>query len=162
MPAKIRLISTLVPSLFFLSGCFHSSQYEILQRAEEFTRQQKYDDAIAMYRKHIDNRLHLSDRPEWENPYFYLLQIGDIQIQDGKIDAAINSFELAEQNGVDRLLISDRYRYVASIFEKEGRYDDAINLLTKYRERDPLLFDLIRDRIAKELVKKEEERSAAK
>ena len=159
MKLRNLLVLALLASL---TSCFHGDHYEYLQRAEELTRQNKLDEAITLYRKHIDYRLSIKDRAEWENPYFYLLQIGDLQLQAGKVDEALKSFELAEENKVDAVLISDRYRYVASIYEKEGKLEDAINLLTKYRDRDPLLYDLTRDRIAKELVMKEDAAAKAR
>src|SRR5690606_31946453 len=134
-------------------------EYENLEAAEHFSREEKYDDAIAAYRKHMRYRLSLMDRPDWENPYLYLLMIGDLQLNQDKPDEALASYELAEKNKVDAALVSDRYRYLASWYEKQGRLDTAIEILTKYRDRDELLFDVMRDRIAKTLV--ENERAAA-
>ena len=145
---------TLLSAVFILlCSCFSGfRRYELLERAEEYSRQGKSDLAIETYRLHIRTRLALPKRPAWENPYFYLLAIGDIQLKDGSFDQALASFELAEQNGVDKLLVSDRYRLVAGLYEKQGKRSEAIAILTRYRDRDPFFFDLIRDRIAKALT----------
>ncbi|MBX7143246.1 MAG: hypothetical protein K1X79_02230 [Oligoflexia bacterium] len=126
-----------------------------LKRAEELSRQEKYDEAIAEYREHMKLRLSLEKRPDWENPYLYLLMIGDIQLARQQIDAALATFELAEKNHVDNNLISDRYRAVASWYEKHDQLNLAIDTLKRYRDRDPLLFDSMLDRLAKELVHRE-------
>ncbi len=136
-------------------GCI-SNRYALLERAEELSRQEKFDEAISLYRQHIAIRLEVKNKPEWENPYFYLLAIGDIQLHAGRFDEALKSFELAEQNKVEPLLISDRYRYVASLYERDGKFEEAIAILTTYRDRDPFLYDLARDRAAKALVQREE------
>ncbi len=135
--------------------------YAYLEKAEEFSRQNEPDKAIAAYRKHMRYRLSLSDRPEWENPYLYLLMIGDLQLTQSKPDEALASYKLAELNKINSALISDRYRYLASWYESKGALDSALKILTTYRDRDPLLFDVMRDRLAKELVKKEETGGAA-
>lgn len=147
--------------LFSFSGCRliglgNSADYEHLEAAEQFSREGKLDEAIASYREHMRYRLSLPDRPDWENPYLYLLMIGDLQLNQSKPDAAQASYELAEKNKVDSALVSDRYRYLASWYEKQGDFDTALKVLTTYRNRDELLFDVMRDRLAKELVKKEQ------
>jgi hypothetical protein len=101
-------------------------------------------------------RLHVENRPDWENPYFYLLLIADIQLGQGHVDEAIASVELAEQNKVDRFLISDRYRAAASWYERQGRLPEAAAVLSRYRDRDPELFDSMLDRIGKVIIAKEE------
>lgn len=142
--------------LLFAGGCFGGyREYENLEAAEHFSREEKFDEAIAAYRKHMRYRLSLMDRPEWENPYLYLLMIGDLQLNQGKPEEALASYQLAEKNKVDNALVSDRYRYLASWYEKKGDYDTAIEILTTYRDRDELLFDVMRDRMAKALVEKE-------
>ncbi len=130
--------------------------YAYLEKAEEYSRQNEPDKAIEAYRKHKRYRLSLSDRPRWENPYLYLLMIGDLQLTQSKPEEALASYKLAEQNKIDPALISDRFRHLASWYESNGNFDAALSILTNYRELDPLLFDVMRDRLAKELVRKEE------
>ncbi|MBN8550278.1 MAG: hypothetical protein J0M12_13245 [Deltaproteobacteria bacterium] len=130
--------------------------YAYLEKAEEYSRQNEPDKAIDAYRKHMRYRLSLNDRPKWENPYLYLLMIGDLQLTQNKPTDALETYKLAELNKVDPALVSDRYRYLASWYESKDDLDAALKILTTYRDRDPLLFDVMRDRMAKELVKKED------
>jgi predicted Zn-dependent protease len=111
---------------------------------------------------HVEDRLADKDRPEWENPYFYYLIIGDIKLRDNKVKEALASYEFAEAKKIDVQLVSDRYRYVAQWYEKQGKPDLAMEVLKKYRERDPLLFDAVLDRVAREITRKEDEATVQK
>lgn len=137
-------------------GCFGRGSVSPLQRAEELTRQEKYQEAIAVYRVHIADRIEVADRPEWENPYFYLLMIGDLQLRDDHPESALESIELAERYKVEPGLISDRYRAIASWYEHRGDLSRAMEVLRRYRGRDELLFDAMLDRLAREMVLREE------
>ncbi len=139
------------------AGCF-SSGPEQLTQAEGLTSEGKHDEAIAAYRQHIAERLETTDRAEWENPYFYLLSIGDIELSRGNVDAALAAYEEAEREKVDPPLVADRYRAVASWYEERGELQKALDILTKYREKDPLIFDSMLDRIARELTAHETRR----
>jgi tetratricopeptide (TPR) repeat protein len=141
---------------FFFAGPIRLGSHGYLQQAEELSRKGEYDRAIEAYRKHIDYRLSLEKRPAWENPYLYLLLIGDLQLQQGKVEEALSTYEEAEKKEVDLPLVSDRYRYVAGWYEKQGKLDEAFEVLTRYRERDPLLMDAVRDRIARQKVERED------
>ena len=136
--------------LIALASCTPSS--DSITYAEELSRKGNYASAILAYHEHIALRLKITDRPSWENPYFYLLVIGDLELKQGKTEEAFATYELAEKNGVDVLLVSDRYRYIATRFEEDGKLREALSVLTKYRDRDPMLFDLMLDRIAKKLT----------
>jgi tetratricopeptide (TPR) repeat protein len=158
---NIRCILLLV-SVLFVSGCFggvwvgtwRSSLH--LQEAEEATRAGSYQEAIDSYERHIDHRLGVEDRPSWENPHFYLLAIGDLYLRLNDQPKALASYESAEAKGVDPSLVSDRYRYVASWYEERGEDLKAQELLLRFRDRDPLLFNAMLDRIAKKIVQAEE------
>jgi len=139
-------------ALAFCTGCF-SSESAQLHAAEELTSEGKPDEAIAAYRKHLSERLEASDRPEWENPYFYLLNIGDIELSRGNVDAALAAYEEAEREKVELPLVADRYRAVAVWYEEHGQLEKALEVLSKYREKDPLIFDSMLDRVARELTK---------
>ena len=143
------------------AGCVHIRFYTIgssgeLKSAEEYSRQGNYDEAIAAYRRHMEDRLSVTNRPSWENPYFYLILIGDIQLGQGKPEQALESFKEADARGVDQYLVADRIRETASWYEKQNRLDDAIKLLSTCREKDPLMFDSMLDRLSKELVRRED------
>lgn len=127
-----------------------------LEEAEEATRQGDITRAIESYQRHIAHRLTMTDRPAWENPSFYELMIGDLELRRGDTAAALQAFERAERAGIDAGLVSDRYRAVGSWLEQQQRPNEALALLKKYRERDPLLFDAMLDRIAKEVTRREE------
>jgi hypothetical protein len=83
--------------------------------------------------------------------------MGDVELGRGDTGKALTFYEEAEQKGVATPLISDRYRAVASWYEEHGQLKEALELLSKYRDRDDLLFDSMLDRIAKELTRKESE-----
>ena len=141
-----------------LNACSFSNPYKHLKDAEELSRQEKYDAAIEAYHRHIKTRLELEDKPEWENPFFYLLVIGDLYLGQSKPKEAHNSYKQADEMGVDDKLVLDRYRYLASWYENKKDFEAAVSILKLYRERDSLLFDLMLDRIAKESVKYENEK----
>lgn len=141
---------------YFFADTFSFGQSRHLRRAEEYLRQEEYDKAIEKYKDHIEYRLEMDDRPDWENPYFYYLLIGDIELRRDKLKEALTSYNYAEEKGVEKNLVSDRYRYVASYYEKKGNLKAAIVILKTYRDRDPLLFDSMLDRLAKELTDQED------
>lgn len=153
------LKSALVSLILLFSGCAATNYRE---KAEEYTRREDYDQAIEAYRRHIAERLAIKDRPEWENPNFYLLLIGDIELARGQYDAALAAYQQAEDAGVERITVSDRYRYVASWYERNGELESAIAVLQQYRDRDPLLFDLVLDRLGKEIVRRSDALSESK
>lgn len=150
-----KLVALLV-ALAQLAGCSAwKNESDILQQAEEATRKQDFDRAIELYQQHISIRAKRADRPEWENPNFYLLLIGDLELQRGDGVAALESYQKAEALGVDSGLVSDRYRYLASWYEQKGDLQQAFNVLEEFRDRDDLLFDAMLDRIGRELTEQE-------
>ena len=155
-PSRRSLSSLIIGSLALglTSGCFSSGPTELLD-AEKLTTEGKHDEAIAMYRTHITNRLEVTDRPEWENPYFYLLNVGDIELNRGNVDKALAAYEEAEREKVELPLVADRYRAVAAWYEEHGQLEKALEILTKYRDKDPLIFDSMLDRVARELTEAE-------
>jgi hypothetical protein len=153
--AGLLLVMTL-PACGIFGWIGSSGEYGYLQQAEELSRQARYSEAIDAYRKHMNYRLSLTKRPEWENPYFYLILIGDIQLGQLDTSAALQSFEEAERRGVDRYLLADRYRSVATNLESQGKLDEALAVLGKYRERDVIMFDHMADRIARAIIEREE------
>ena len=158
-PAPLIVAPLIVISLMlFCAGCFsgRGGEYGFLERAEELSREGKYQEAIEAYRSHMAFRLKVPKRPEWENPYFYLILIGDIQLGQGLIEEAEKSYALAEENKVDEYLVSDRFRGIARWYEEQGKLPEAITFLNRYRDRDPLLYESMLDRLAKELTLKED------
>ncbi|MCB0320801.1 MAG: hypothetical protein KDD60_07725 [Bdellovibrionales bacterium] len=152
-------------ALFSLVGCatgnldgepYWESISEHLRLAERYQRKKQYSLARTSYLHHIQARLSVKDKPEWENPHFYYLLIGDLFLSEADIPEALKSYDMARKNGVDIGLVSDRYRLVANSLAKNGDFDGAIEILNTYHDYDPLLFDMMRDRLAREKVESEE------
>ena len=150
------LLSTILALALCTAACSSYTSRD-LQNAEELTRNGRYDEAIALYRQHMNERLAITSRPEWENPYFYLLLIGDIELGRGNVTAALAAYEEAEQRGVHQTLISDRFRSVARWHEDRDELEAARKILERYRARDPLLFESMLDRIVRKLTEKEDQ-----
>jgi len=144
---------------YYEGGLSHPYSYN-LSKAEEKTREGKYDQAINFYKDHIEERLESKSRPKAENPFFYYLIIGDLELRQNSVEEALAAYELAEEKGVDKGLVSDRFRFVSSWYEKKGEYEKAVEILTRYNDRDPLLFDLVRDRIVREIIEAEDSPTA--
>ena len=161
MLTKLMLLTALITNLlacrpFFFGGKYKFGETKHLQEVEEALREDRFNDAIAAYQAHIEDRLAEDDRPAWENPYFYYLLIGDIELRRGEVDKALKAYELAESNGVADELVADRYRSVGRWYEEKQELQSAIEVLSRYKDRDPLLIEAILDRLAKELTRLED------
>lgn len=132
------------------------SYSKTLHTAEELTRQERYAEAIALYEKHIASRLALKVRPEWENPHFYQILIADLYIRMEDPESALKALDSAHSHAVDKGLISDRYRMIAGWYAGKEQYNKGLEVLKRYREIDPLLFDISMDRIARSAVAHED------
>jgi len=143
-------------ALVLLASCSSTATSRELRQAEEFARKGDYLQAIESYARHVELRLDLKNRPEWENPYFYYLLIGDLYLAMDDLDNARQSYEYAESKDVHNSLIADRYRFLASWYEQRGDYRTSLEILAEYRDRDPLLFDVIKDRIARQAIYEED------
>jgi tetratricopeptide (TPR) repeat protein len=157
---SISLVTLLA---FGTTGCgsllFDGGDMSHLREAEMLSRQGRYDDAIRAYEQHLLRRLEVDDRPEWENPYFYKLLIGDIHLRENAVDRALDAYQEAHRHGIDTVMVADRLRSVGRWYEQRGDYKRAFELLTAHRELDPLLFDTILDRVARRMVEAEERMS---
>ena len=132
------------------------SYSKYLREAEVYERQGDFSQAIKAYRQHIQKRLENENRAKWENPSFYLLLIGDLYLRQSQVEEALAEYEAARLEGVARSLVADRFRLVATWLAERGQTQEAIEILSVHREEDPLLFDLMRDRLAREKVAQEE------
>lgn len=146
-----------------IPGCFSSwnGAHDYLRQAEESARRQDWDQALINYRQHIDYRLSLKERPEWENPWFYLLMIGDIELGRDKPAEAVQNYEKAFERGVEKNLVSDRLRLAATWYEQHDRLPEALTLLTRHRDKDEILFDIMLDRLSRELTRREDSAGVA-
>jgi tetratricopeptide (TPR) repeat protein len=155
-----KLLYLGVFTLVSLTNCvWRKDEPTHLQLAEEFSRKGQYREAIDQYDKHMQDRLLRKNRPEWENPYFYLVLIGDLELKEGDPVKALASYKLADEKGVDANLVSDRFRSVAHWYEEHDQLEKAVEILNSRREKDPLIFDSVLDRLSKEIVRREEEAS---
>lgn len=132
------------------------SYSKYLREAEIYERQGDFPQAIKAYRQHIQRRLENENRAEWENPAFYLLHIGDLYLKQSLVEEALGEYEAARVEGVARTLVADRFRLVAAWLAERGQIQEAIEILSAHRDEDPILFDLMRDRLAREKVAHEE------
>lgn len=142
--------------LFCLTACLGKPYQTDRNVADQLSGEKKYDEAVAAYLRHIQYRLSVKSRPKWENPYIYLLDIGDIYLEQGNVQEALRYYQMAEVQGVKQGYVNDRYRYVATWYEKQGRLQEALDHLNRFESKDPFLFGLMLDRIAKQIVAKEE------
>jgi tetratricopeptide (TPR) repeat protein len=149
-----KIILILLSSII-LYACAWNKKSDSKKEAEILSENNKYSEAINEYQKHIEDRLKVKGRPEWENPYIYYLDIGDLLLKQGLVDRAVKKYMEADEKGINPAWVNDRLRQVASWYEERGMLNDAIDHLKKYRHRDELLFDLMLNRLAKQLVENE-------
>ena len=121
------------------------------QKSDELLKENKYQEAIQELELHINERLKVK-RPEWENPYSYYLDIGDIYLKQDKIDSALEYYNKALTLNVKKDLIADRMRSVALYYEEHNQLKAAIEHLQKHRDLDPDFTDMMMDRLARDLI----------
>lgn len=136
-------------------GCSPLRATSLAERGEQLTEEKRYTEAIDAYRQHIEVRQLASARPEWENPHFYLLRIVDLELAASRPEEALKSCREAEAQGVERALVTDRYRAIATWHLEHGNLDPAFEILKQYRDRDPLIFDSMLDRVGRAMVERE-------
>lgn len=138
--------------LFFLSGCLIVVADSHKTKSDNYVKEEKYPEAIKELEKHIDERLK-AKRPEWENPYTYYLDIGDIYLKQDQIDKALEYYNLALKSDVKKEYVADRMRTVAIYYEDKNEVKLAIEHLKKFRDLDPDFTDMMMDRLARKFVK---------
>lgn len=141
--------------LLILSGCYLPTH---LGMAESAYEAKKYNQAINEYELHIKSRLESKSRPDWENPYFYELIIGDIELEKGNFSEAIIRYKIAEDNKVELERISTRILEVGKQQYQLGiRNNDnilkkrAIKLLQDNAFRDSELYYWTLDKLVKQI-----------
>jgi len=134
-------------------GCSSvSSPPDLVAQAEADLALGKYEQAMEAYRSHRDERLAATDRPEWENPHFYTLLMGDVELRRQQPEKALELYKQAERELVTPALVTDRYRAIGSWYIQDNQFEKAIEFLRAHRARDPLLFDAMLDKAAKALI----------
>ncbi|NLF25993.1 MAG: tetratricopeptide repeat protein [Deltaproteobacteria bacterium] len=146
----------IIATSLFMSACLGKPFQTDRTLADQLSEEKKYDEAVAAYLRHIKHRLSVKNRPKWENPHIYLLDIGDLYLDQGNVSEALRYYQSAEEKGVKPGYCNDRYRYVATWYEKQGRLREALEHLNHFESKDPFLFGLMQDRIAKQIVAEEE------
>ncbi len=154
MKRQITLVA-----LLLLQGCifFPTNRPSRAQVAGELRTEGKFDEAIAEYRAHIADRAASPSRTADENPSFYLVLIGDIELERGNYEAAKSSYATAREENVGKELVGDRYRLLAESYAKEHRFEEAIAVLKEGRALDPLLFDIAIDDLHKRSLQEEDQ-----
>lgn len=152
----------LLPILLVLNGCFWGLGESNKEKADRLRKTENYQSAIDSYYQHIQDRLAYEKRPDWENPYIYLLDIGDIYLEQDDLKKALEIYEHAEKEGVKQAYCNDRYRAVALWHEQRGELKESLEILRHYREKDPFLMDLMLDRLARQLVAQEDTKTIRK
>jgi len=150
-----KLNTLILIILFFLSilslnSCSTNFRY-YLDKAETAEENKNYSSAIQFYKEHIEFREKDRKAPK-ENPYFYLLMIGDLYLKSEDPVNAEKTFVEAIEKDVSKPLCAERIRRIAKYYSKNNSYDEAFKLLELHRELDPLLFDLDKDNLHKEFI----------
>ncbi|MBL7661671.1 tetratricopeptide repeat protein [bacterium] len=152
MSNRIFIYLTIIATLV-LNSCAIKTD---LTQARMYEQQGDYEKARAYYRTHMERRLRDKKRPAEENPYYYLITIGDLYRKEKQYERALGSYDEARANQVPAEPLIFRYRDIASDMQQEGKYDEAIDLLTIYHDLDPLLFDVDIDRVHKAMLAAED------
>lgn len=125
------------------------------REAEKLKTEGKLREAIEQYEQHIAERRGADSKFPGENPSFYYIMIGDLYLKLEEPERALDAYLKAYEDGVMPEFVVDRLRQVSAYYEGQQLYQQAIELLTKYRELDSLLFDWDIDRLHKKIIQKE-------
>lgn len=165
---KFRALAILLTLGLFATSCsFTFSSYSLksffgthARRGAAFRSEGRYEEAIKEYLFHIEARRNASRQAVNENPDFYLLIIGDIYLDMDRPEDAEQSYLAARDRGVENSFLADRFRRLSRYFENLNKIDQAIEVLRKYRIHDPMLYDVIIDRLHKKAVYSEDPAAA--
>ncbi len=152
---KFLPIIFLISLLILFHGCASQHEYSPFY-AKELADDGRTDEAIAVYKLHIQRRLAEEDRPSDENPYFFYLAIGDIYLKKNDLLNARIAYETALANEVSHLSLADRFKQLADALGNQNKHDEAIELLKKYQHLDPLMLPLAIDTLHRQMIAKED------
>jgi hypothetical protein len=135
-----------------LISCSMLSFNNHLEKADTLKKRGDYLGANHEYREHVAYRLSQDNLPKWENPYFYYLIIGDNYLAANKPKEALSAYSIAEFNKVSPSLVGDRFLRLAEWLEEKGDFASANIILDKYSSYDPVIYNGVKDRIARKIV----------
>ena len=150
MNKRLKTLIVFYIATLCLSSCSTNFRY-YLDKAEAAKERQNYSSAIQFYKEHIEFREKDRKAPK-ENPYFYLLMIGDLYLKNEDPLNAEKTFVEAIEKDVSKPLCAERIRMIAKYYSENNSYEEAFKLLEFHRELDPLLFDLDKDNLHKEFI----------
>lgn len=127
-----------------------------LEKADQARKNGRYKLAIKHYQQHLEQRLATKWKIKNENPYFWLLTIGDVHLEAGDPIKARQIYDEALNKKVDTLLLVDRYLTLATWYRDHDNYEQALEILKHYRDLDLLLFNGTLDKFSKEILAKED------
>ena len=125
--------------------------------ADDLRKEGKLKESIAEYEQHVSDRLASKRKFPDENPYFYYLLIGDVYLELDDPAEARRAYERALDEKVEPRLTSARLRRLGQWYEEKGKYEEALEVLKKYRDLDPEMYNLDIDQVHKAIVKKEQD-----
>jgi len=85
--------------------------------------------------------------------------MGDVELRRGDPNAALELYTQADREQVTSGLVTDRYRSVATWFLEHKQFERSLEILKAHRSKDPLLFDAMLDKVAKQMTRQEESRT---
>jgi len=138
------LRSSLVFCSFLIASCSSVDSYSLPEKplqAQTLIKNGEIDQGIILYQEHMLERLKNPWRPDSENPYFYLILIGDAEKDRKNYEKAIEYYKEALSHRVADDLILSRMREVAFELFHTGQEDPAIELLQSFHKLDPLFID---------------------
>lgn len=146
-------IIILLSSLIW-NGCLSFRTFSYAEQAQGYEAKGDFEAAIKAYSMHIEARQ--DSALKGENPYFYYLLIGDDYLKlDKPIDAKA-AYDTARGNQVDPPFLVDRAKILAKYYAVKAKFEEAIKILTDYRDLDIIAIDYEIDSIHKQMLEFED------
>lgn len=120
-----------------------------LRLAKSYEQKEEYQKAIEVYQQIIKNKSQI---------YIYYLLIGDNYLKLKNPDLAEDNYILAIENNAENEFIIDRIRLLARYFAEQNDFEQAIEILRKYRYLNPDSIDFSIDGLHKDSIKIEDEK----
>lgn len=146
--------------LLLLTSCIFDRSPSCADKAKTLSESGQFSEAISMYTRHIENRLDIQPREDNENPFFYFLLIGDAYLSQQNYKAAEAAYSVALDRSVNQELIADRIHTLSKALIEKNELNAAWDLLTRYRDTDPLMFDYYLSELHRTMVAKAEQGTA--